>query len=258
VRADAVVSVVRGVTGTPRGYLALAAVASIVALASALVMQYGFGLPPCDLCIEQRWGFAGAGALAAGGLLMHRIGLSRRAMVAAVGAAFLVTAGLGFRHVGVEQQWWAGPDTCTATGADAQTTDELLDAIMNALAAGATGYLQKYSGRDDLLTAVRDAAAGRSQIPVDMVRRALESVREAPARGDDAPADVLTAREREVLRLFAQGNSYAQVAGVIGNSPITVRNTIYRIEQKLGVTTKQEIVVWAVRHGLLDEDVEQD
>lgn len=132
------------------------------------------------------------------------------------------------------------------------------DAIMNALAAGATGYLQKYSGRDDLLTAVRDAAAGRSQIPVDMVRRALESVRDAPARGDDAPADVLTAREREVLRLFAEGNSYAQVAGVIGNSPITVRNTIYRIEQKLGVTTKQEIVVWAVRHGLLDEDVEQD
>lgn len=132
------------------------------------------------------------------------------------------------------------------------------DAIMNALAAGATGYLQKYSGRDDLLTAVRDAAAGRSQIPVDMVRRALESVREAPARGDDAPADVLTAREREVLRLFAQGNSYAQVAEVIGNSPITVRNTIYRIEQKLGVTTKQEIVVWAVRHGLLDEDVESD
>lgn len=132
------------------------------------------------------------------------------------------------------------------------------DAIMNALAAGATGYLQKYSGRDDLLAAVRDAAAGRSQIPVDMVRRALESVREAPDRGGDAPADVLTAREREVLRLFAQGNSYAQVAGVIGNSPITVRNTIYRIEQKLGVTTKQEIVVWAVRHGLLDEDVESD
>ena len=71
-RADAVVSVVRWVTGTQRGYLALAAVASIVALASALVMQYGFGLPPCDLCIEQRWGFGGAGALAAGGLLVHR------------------------------------------------------------------------------------------------------------------------------------------------------------------------------------------
>lgn len=131
-RADAVVSIVQWVTGTPRGYLALAVVASIVALASAMVMQYGFGLPPCDLCIEQRWGFGAAGVLAAGGLLVHRIGISRRATVAAVGAAFLVTAGLGFRHVGVEQQWWPGPDTCTATGADARTTDELLDAIMNA------------------------------------------------------------------------------------------------------------------------------
>jgi len=132
------------------------------------------------------------------------------------------------------------------------------DAIMNALAAGATGYLQKYSGRDDLLTAVRDAAAGRSRIPVDMVRKALESVRDAPSRSDQQSPDVLTARERDVLRLFAEGNSYAEVAGIIGNSPITVRNTIYRIEQKLGVTTKQEIVVWAVRHGLLDDDAEED
>ena len=126
------VSAVRWATGTAPGYLALAAAASVVALGSALVMQYGFGLPPCDLCIEQRWGFAGAGALAAGGLFAHRAGLSRRAMAAAVGVAFLVTAGLGFRHVGVEQQWWPGPDTCTATGADAETTDELLEAIMNA------------------------------------------------------------------------------------------------------------------------------
>ena len=49
-----------------------------------------------------------------------------------LGTAFLVTAGLGFRHVGVEQGWWPGPDTCTATGADAATTDELLEAIMQA------------------------------------------------------------------------------------------------------------------------------
>ena len=129
------------------------------------------------------------------------------------------------------------------------------DAVIHALAAGATGYLQKFSGRDDLLAAVRDAAAGRSLMPVDMVKRALESARDIPARSGHTTADALTAREQDVLKLFARGNSYAQVAGVIGNSPITVRNTIYRIEQKLGVTTKQEIVVWAVRHGLLDEDL---
>ncbi len=131
-RIERAVAALRWVMSTPPGYLALAIVAAVVALGSALVMQYGFGLPPCDLCIEQRWGFAGAGALAAVGLLAHRVGIAHRAMVAMVGVAFLVTAGLGFRHVGVEQQWWPGPDTCTATGADAATTDELLDAIMNA------------------------------------------------------------------------------------------------------------------------------
>ncbi len=130
------------------------------------------------------------------------------------------------------------------------------DAIINALAAGATGYLQKYSGREDLLAAVRDAAAGRSRVPVDMVKRALQSARELPAPTGDQPQSTLTARERDVLRLFASGNSYAEVAEIIGNSPITVRNTIYRIEQKLGVPTKQEIVVWAVRHGLLDEEID--
>ena len=127
------------------------------------------------------------------------------------------------------------------------------DAVIHSLAAGATGYLQKFSGRDDLLAAVRDAAEGRSRMPVEMVKRALESARDVPVRSGHTPADALSARERDVLKLFARGNSYAQVAEVIGNSPITVRNTIYRIEQKLGVKTKQEIVVWAVRHGLLDE-----
>ncbi|MCY4615921.1 MAG: response regulator transcription factor [Chloroflexi bacterium] len=127
------------------------------------------------------------------------------------------------------------------------------DAVIDALRAGATGFLQKFSGRAELLAAVRDAAAGRSRIPVEMIQRGLESVGDTPPQTSGPSAANLTERERDVLRLFAQGNSYAQVAEVIGNSPITVRNTIYRIEQKLGVTTKQEIVVWAVRNGLLDE-----
>ncbi len=114
------------------GYLVLAAGASVIALAAALVMQYGLGLPPCDLCIEQRWGFAVAGVLAGGGMGAHRIGIPQRIAVVGVGLAFLATAGLAVRHVGVEQAWWPGPDTCTAAGADARTTDELLEAIMKA------------------------------------------------------------------------------------------------------------------------------
>ena len=132
----------------------------------------------------------------------------------------------------------------------ASTADE---AIAGALAAGASGYLQKFSAREDLLAALRDVVEGRATVSVEMVRRAIGAAHEAPARGR-GPGESLTARERDILTHFARGHSYADVAAIVGNSPVTVRNTIYRIERKLGVTTKQEIVVWAVRNGLLDDE----
>ena len=67
----------------------------------------------------------------------------------------------------------------------------------------------------------------------------------------------LTEREREILQMFASGKSYAQIAEANGNKVVTVRNSGYRIQDKLGVDTKQEMVVWAVKYGLLDE-VKQD
>ena len=67
----------------------------------------------------------------------------------------------------------------------------------------------------------------------------------------------LTDREREILTMFASGKSYAQIAEARGNQTASVRNAIYRIQDKLGVDTKQEMVVWAVKNGLLD-DVERD
>ena len=66
----------------------------------------------------------------------------------------------------------------------------------------------------------------------------------------------LTEREREILTLFAQGMTYAQIAEVIGNTRLTIRNSIYRIQNKLEIRTKQGIVVWAVRNGLLDDYVQ--
>ena len=62
---------------------------------------------------------------------------------------------------------------------------------------------------------------------------------------------------RGVGMMFARGSSYTQIAEARGNSTVTVRNSIYRIQNKLGVDTKQEMVVWAVKNGLLD-DVERD
>ena len=58
--------------------------------------------------------------------------------------------------------------------------------------------------------------------------------------------------EREILISFAQGMSYAQIAEARGIKPVTARNAIYGIQQKLKVGTMQALVLWCVRNGLLD------
>ena len=126
------------------------------------------------------------------------------------------------------------------------------DAVIQAVAAGATGYLQKHSGREELLDALRDVAAGRLQLPADTVRRVFGSIRVEAPPAPQLGSGLLTAREQEILTLFSRGLSYAQIAELRGNSPVTIRNAVYRIQDKLSLGTKQEIVVWAVRNGLLD------
>ncbi len=128
------------------------------------------------------------------------------------------------------------------------------DSVIAAVAAGATGYVVKDAGLEDLLKAVRDVAMGRVRIPLPVLRRAA-----AVADGQSKPVlkgnqQLLTEREREVLTMFASGSSYADIAEAQGNSPSTVRNTVYRIQDKLGVGSRQGLVVWAVRNGLLDRE----
>ncbi len=127
------------------------------------------------------------------------------------------------------------------------------DAVVEAVAAGATGYLQKYSGKEELLRAVRDVADGEYRIPANVIRRVFAELRASAQREKKSDSSRLTQREREIVALFAQGLSYAKIADVRGNQPVTIRNTIYGIQDKLGIETKQELVVWAVRNGLLDE-----
>ena len=126
------------------------------------------------------------------------------------------------------------------------------DAVMEAVAAGATGFLQKYSGRQMLLRTLRDVAGGEYVIPSDLTRRVLARPRAATER-ETYDSRRLTLRDREILTLFAQGQSYAKIAEARGTQPVTIRNAIYGIQDKLGIDTKQGLVVWAVRSGLLDD-----
>lgn len=127
------------------------------------------------------------------------------------------------------------------------------DAVMEAVAAGATGYLQKYSGKDKLLSTVRDVAEGEYRIPAAVIRSVFAGIRAAAEQNRAREIERLTERDREILTLFAQGLSYAEIADVRSNQPLTIRNAIYGIQDKLGIGTKQELVIWAVRMGLLDD-----
>ena len=122
---------------------------------------------------------------------------------------------------------------------------------VEAVDAGATGYLQKETDRERLLSTVRDVVSGELRVPVEVVRRAFEEIR-GGGRAGDATAG-LTQREREILVSVSQGMSYTRIAEARGIKPVTARNTIYRIQHKLGVGSMQELVLWSVRNGLLGD-----
>ena len=131
------------------------------------------------------------------------------------------------------------------------TASTEVDAIVEAVAAGATGYLQKETDRERLLSTVRDVVSGELRVPVEVVRRAFEEIRGGGRAGDAATG--LTQREREILVSVSQGMSCTRIAEARGIKPVTARNTIYRIQHKLGVGSMQELVLWSVRNGLLGD-----
>ena len=127
------------------------------------------------------------------------------------------------------------------------------DAVVEAVAAGATGYLQKETDREQLLSAVRDVARGDLRLPTEIVRRTFKALRDGTRTGDAAAEAGLTPREREILVSFAQGMSYARIAEARGIKPVTVRNAIYGVQQKLKVKTMQGLVLWCVRNGMVGD-----
>ena len=125
------------------------------------------------------------------------------------------------------------------------------DAVVEAVAADATGYLQMETNSEQLLSALRNVVLGDFRLPAEIVRRAFEAIRGGGRTGDAAAG--LTSRERETLGSFAQSMSYARIAEARGVKPVTVRNAIYGIQRKLSVGTMQELVLWCVRNGLLED-----
>ena len=132
------------------------------------------------------------------------------------------------------------------------TASNAEDAVVESVAAGASGYLLKETDMEQLFSALRSAAVGDFRLPPEMVRRAFTALRGDGSAGDAAAEAGLTEREREILVQFARGLTYAQIAEARGIRPVTVRNAVYGIQGKLGLEKVQGLVFWAVRNGLLE------
>jgi two-component system, NarL family, response regulator LiaR len=117
------------------------------------------------------------------------------------------------------------------------------EAVVGAIAAGATGYLLKDSRGDALVTAVRAAAEGRVELSPEAARRLATAIR--PRRA----AEPLTPREREVLGLVAEGLANKEIGARLGIAEKTVKAHVTRVLDKLGVQSRTQAALLAVRSG---------
>ena len=124
--------------------------------------------------------------------------------------------------------------------------------ILRALAAGAKGYLLKESTENDVLPAVRSVSTGKPYFTPSIARLLLEDyMRVLKQNNAQDSYDLLTEREKEVLQLLAQGHSNKEVAQVLNLSPHTVDSHRTNLMQKLNVHNTAEIVLYAVRKGII-------
>jgi DNA-binding NarL/FixJ family response regulator len=128
--------------------------------------------------------------------------------------------------------------------------------VLDAVKAGAAGYLLKSAARADFLDAVRRTAEGDAVFTPGLAALVLGEFRRmaaAPAVGGSADVPTLTERETEVLRMVATGLSYKQIATRLVLSHRTVQNHVQNTLGKLQLHNRVELVRYAIEHGLTDD-----
>jgi DNA-binding NarL/FixJ family response regulator len=125
--------------------------------------------------------------------------------------------------------------------------------VLEALAAGACGYLLKDTRADELVGAIRLAAGGHAVLSRDVLRALVARVRADSQTAEQArsEAPALTARELEVIRLIADGADNVAIGRELSISRHTVKQYVTNIFEKLGVQSRVQAAVYAVRQGLV-------
>ena len=137
----------------------------------------------------------------------------------------------------------------------ALTRNDRRDCVLRLVQAGATGYMLKTVTSDELVDAIRSVVAGVRVLQPKALEAVLDDylqrVHEHPAR---QPADELTAREREVLKLIAEGNTNQDIADMLCLSRKTVETHRGNIMEKLGLHKVTDLVKYAIREGMVGLD----
>ena len=126
--------------------------------------------------------------------------------------------------------------------------------LRSALSAGAVGYLVKKAADTELISAIRAVHAGRTFVDLTQSNDVATLSSSHDAAGHEQPPKKLSRREREVLRLLAQGNSNQQIADKIRLSVKTVETYRTRLSEKLGLKGRAELFRFASESGILDPD----
>jgi two-component system response regulator NreC len=127
--------------------------------------------------------------------------------------------------------------------------------LLPVLEAGGSGYVRKSSAHTDLLDAIRTVARGEVFLDPAATKTLLRGYLGRVKTGDELDlGEVLSEREREVVKLTAEGYTAQQAADILSLSPKTVETYRHRAMQKLGLANRAELVHYALRAGLLAED----
>jgi DNA-binding NarL/FixJ family response regulator len=131
------------------------------------------------------------------------------------------------------------------------TTFDLDEYVYQALTAGASGFLLKNAPPEQLITAVRVAAAGDALLAPSITRRVIEQYVRLPPPGATKAVAGLTDREQEVLKLIARGLSNAEIAAELVVSDATVKSHVAHLLAKLQLRDRVQAVVFAYESGLV-------
>jgi DNA-binding NarL/FixJ family response regulator len=123
------------------------------------------------------------------------------------------------------------------------------DKVTAALEAGASGYLLKDAGADEVANAIRAARAGEVHLDPQVASLLAQRMR---ARRDEPPVEALTARELDVVRLLAKGASNKEIATELTITERTARTHVSNILGKLNLASRTQAALWAVEHKMVD------